>query len=404
MSNALAIAAVTATLRNLLLGRLQVDTPDIEVTTKPPDTARTGLDDRNQVNLFLYQTAIDPALRNIHMPGRVNPGEIGYPPLALDLQYIITAYAPNDDGIQVHTLLGRVMSTLHDHAVLGADEIRLALPGNDLYRQPERVRLTLQPLSFDELSKVWSAFQQCRLLVAYEASVVLIESTRPAVTPLPVLTRGPADTGPSVQPDIVPPFPLIDAITPPRRQPSVRLGEALAVSGINLAGAPVSARIMHPLWQTPAILPVGADSTSTRVTVTIPDEPATWPAGVYSLALSVTLPGGTTRMTSELPFSLAPRIDSIAPNPATIGEDGAVQLTLAVSPQVWAEQTVSLLLGDREVPAQPHGHTGTVSFVVTAAQPGQLYVRVRVDGVDSLLVDRTVSPPVFDPTQRVTLQ
>jgi hypothetical protein len=30
-------------------------------------------------------------------------------------------------------------------------------------------------------------------------------------------------------------------------------------------------------------------------------------------------------------------------------------------------------------------------------------VRLRVDGVDSLLVDRSVSPPVFDTSQKVTV-
>jgi hypothetical protein len=30
-------------------------------------------------------------------------------------------------------------------------------------------------------------------------------------------------------------------------------------------------------------------------------------------------------------------------------------------------------------------------------------VRLRVDGVDSLLVNRAVTPPVFDQTQKVTV-
>ena len=30
-------------------------------------------------------------------------------------------------------------------------------------------------------------------------------------------------------------------------------------------------------------------------------------------------------------------------------------------------------------------------------------MRLRVDGVDSLLVDKTVTPPVFDPAQKVTV-
>jgi hypothetical protein len=61
-------------------------------------------------------------------------------------------------------------------------------------------------------------------------------------------------------------------------------------------------------------------------------------------------------------------------------------------------------LNDREVPAQPHpSPTGTLTFRVDAASPGQHRVRLRVDGVDSLLVDRSVTPPVFVPSQSVTI-
>jgi hypothetical protein len=41
------------------------------------------------------------------------------------------------------------------------------------------VRVTLQPLSLEEMSRLWSTFQtQYRLSVAYEVSVVLIDSAR----------------------------------------------------------------------------------------------------------------------------------------------------------------------------------------------------------------------------------
>jgi hypothetical protein len=68
------------------------------------------------------------------------------------------------------------------------------------------------------------------------------------------------------------------------------------------------------------------------------------------------------------------------------------------------EQRAALLLGDREVLAQPHpAATDTLTFVVTAAPTGEHFLRLRIDGVDSLLVDRTATPPVFDSNQRVTI-
>jgi hypothetical protein len=34
---------------------------------------------------------------------------------------------------------------------------------------------------------------------------------------------------------------------------------------------------------------------------------------------------------------------------------------------------------------------------------GEHWVRIRVDGADTLLVRRDVTPPEFDPTQKVTI-
>ena len=76
MSNALAIAAVTTTLRSLLIRRLD----SVSVTARPLDKARNGTAS-NQVNLFLYQTMTDGALVNMPMPRQGSPGESGLPPL-----------------------------------------------------------------------------------------------------------------------------------------------------------------------------------------------------------------------------------------------------------------------------------------------------------------------------------
>ena len=189
MSNPLAIAAVTATLRNLLTQGVTTD-PDLAdatVTTQPPDKARDGNNNANQLNLFLYQTMLNAAWRNMDMPRQVKPGETGQPPLALDLHYLITAYGRNNDDVFSHHLLGRAMRILHDHPLLGEAEIKAALPDNDLHEQVERVRITPQPLSLEEMSKLWTTFQtQYRISVAYEVGVILVDSSRDASAPLPV--------------------------------------------------------------------------------------------------------------------------------------------------------------------------------------------------------------------------
>jgi hypothetical protein len=278
----------------------------------------------------------------------------------------------------------------------------------------ELIKLTLQPTNTEETSKLWSAIQSnYRPSVAYQASVVLVESTRPARSPLPVLRRGSDDRSPVVEPDPtapVAPFPTLLEVTPPNRQPAARLGDVLEISGHNLEGDNVTVRFTHPLLATPISLTPQPGGTATELEVRFPDAPgdpqapANWAAGFYTVAAAIGRAGQPEQRTNELALALAPTIVSISPNPAARDANGRVTLTVTCKPQVRPKQRASLFLNDREVPAQPHtSPTGTLTFRVDAAAPGQHRVRLRVDGVDSLLVDRSVSPPVFVSSQSVTI-
>lgn len=404
MSNAKAIAAVTATIEAILGKGITAD-PDLtdtQFTALPPDKAR-GTITSNQLNLFLYQILPDAAWRNMQVPTQVKPGETGVPPLALSLHYLMTAYARENDNSQPfdHHLLGKAMSLLYDHALLGPDEIRLALPGSDLERQVDRVRITLQPLSVEEISKLWTGFAtQYRLSVGYEVSVALIDSTQPVKTPLPVLTRGAQDKGPSSQADLLSPFPGLDSALPPNQQPGARLGDTVTLTGNHLDGTNIGVLFDHTLWSAPIEVTPSPGGTSTQLAVQIPNQPATWPAGFYALAVLVQRPGETyRRMTNQVSLSLAPSI-TIAPSTAPAGN---ITLTVGCSPEVWPQQDVSLLVGDQDIAAAPVAvNTATFNFSTSLAT-GDYFVRLRVNGVDSLLVNRSVTPPVFDATQKVTI-
>jgi Pvc16 N-terminal domain len=133
MSNPLAIAATTATLRSLLDAQIPKAVTDIpnsfNVTTLSPDVAaKEYSDEKIGLNLFLYQTVANAAWRNMDAPVSVRPGETGLPPLALNLHYIITAYAKDDAalGNVSQRILGAAMSVLHDHPLLGREEIEAA--------------------------------------------------------------------------------------------------------------------------------------------------------------------------------------------------------------------------------------------------------------------------------------
>jgi len=398
VSNALAIAAVTATLRNLIVKG--VDLPNQNITTKPLDKVRTGNTSPDQLNIFLYQTVLNAAWRNMDMPRQVRPGEAGQPPLALNLYYLITAYGQGDDETQSHRWLGKAMSVLHDHPLLGAQEIQDALKESELQSQIERVRITPQPMSLEEMSKLWTTFQtQYRISAAYQVEVVLIESTRPARTPLPVLTRGKDDSGVPAQADLIPPFPTILDVQPQKKQPSARLNELLTITGFHLDGDSVAVRFTTSRLPAPRIEP--AAGTSEQVKLTVPNDPVNMPAGFYTVAVRVRTAGEPDRFTNEWPLQIAPVISNIAPATAPAGD---VTFALTCTPQVQPEQRTSVLFGDREILAQPHAaQTNTLTFNVSGAEKGVYFLRVRVDGVDSLLVDRTTVPPSFDPSQKVTI-
>jgi hypothetical protein len=404
VSNALAISAVTATLRDLLTQGVHADSAlaDADVTAAPVHKAPRD-ETKNQVNLFLYRTSPNTGWSNGDAP-TARPGEDARPPLALDLHYLLTVYGADGDEVLAHRLLGRTMRVLHDHPVLGRQEIASALPGNDLGDQVERIRITPQPLSLDEMSKLWNAFQkEYRTSTAYHVSVVLIDSARAARAPLPVLTRGEADRGATVVPEPVPPFPtLLEAIPPAHREAAV-LGDTVLLRGHHLDGAE-EVRVAGERLAQPLLLAPLAGATDRELRVRLPDDSDALPAGLYALSGLVVGPDAEARTTNEIVLAVAPELVGIVPDPAARDGAGTVTLTATVRPAVLPRQAASLLLGGREVRAQPHAApTGTLTFVVRLAPPGSHWLRLRVDGVDSPLVDRGVDPPVFDPSQRITI-
>ena len=411
MSSPAAVAAATMTIQAILNNGIVADPnlADATVTLLPPDKARVGNTTANQLNLFLYQILPDAGWRNMNIPTQVASGESGVPPLALSLFYLITAFGRDNDATVPfgHYLLGKAMSILYDHALLGPQEIQMAtaasLPGNNLDTQFDRVRITMQPLSIEEISKLWTGFAtQYRLSVAYEVSVALIDSTQAARTPLPVLTQGAGDKGIQSQTNLASPYPALTSISFAAGKTVAQLGDTLVLSGTSLDGTNVGVLFSHPLLDTPIEVAPLPGPTSTTVSVQIPVSPSIWPAGLYALLVMVQRPGESTRRsTNQLSFALAPKITI---TPATAAGPN-ITYTVASSPQVWPSQRASLLIGDQEVLADAHtSQTASLTFEAQGLTAGPLYVRLRVDGVDSVLINRSVTPPVFDPSQKVTVQ
>ena len=400
MSNSLAIAAVTTTLRNLISQGVAQELGDGIVTTQPPDKARYH-HDKNQINLFLYHILPNASWRTMDLPNRVKPGEIGQPPLALNLYYIITFYGKDNDDILAHRLLGKAMHILNDYAVLNPADIKISLGESDLHNQVERVRITLQSMSLEDVSKLWTTFQtQYRISAVYEVSVVIIESSRIVKTQKPVLTRG--EDSLFVEASLTLPSPTLETVQLPNQQNGIHLGEVFTLIGHHLDSddGTVFVRLMHPCFSKPMQLELQQQS-STEIVVELPNEPSNLPAGFYTVAVRL-CKDGKEQTTNALPFSLAPKIQQIRQSERI--------LTLITNPQVWQQQKVALLLGDRQIllltdleeTDVTKAKTDTIKFNIQKIPAGEYFVRLRVDGINSLLVDRSVMP-VLDATQKIRL-
>ena len=441
MSSPLAIAAVTAALKDLLNdGLLDHDLSSIgsfAVTALPPDRVLTGQNEPNQLNLFLYQVTPNPGWRNAGLPSRDGTGvRLSAAPLALDLHYLLTAYGSQDLNAEV--LLGYAMQLLHETPVLSRAQLRTVLGapspvdgtiggtplpsifGNlsaiDLADQVELIKITPVFLSTEDLSKMWTAMQaRYRPTMAYMASVVLIQATNGGRSAPPVLKRGDADTGPTAT---TAPLPTLISVRPEVSEllPAMRLGDDLLVTGVSFVNPDtLSAVLENPRSNLPRQTAPVVITSPTRLLVHIPSlaEDANamnqWAVGLYKLALAVTQPGLPDFSTNSVPLALAP---IITVNPLNAAP-GNINLTLTCTPRLRPEQEAqtSLIFGSRPVlpasittPADITQPT-TLTFTVPAVVAGEYMVRLRVEGIDSLPITIAGSPPVLDldPNQKVTV-
>jgi hypothetical protein len=435
-----AIAAVTATMRSLL----QKNVRRAEVTTLPLDKTSTG-NTAARLNLFLYHMTPNASWRNQPIPTKVRPGEAGIPPIALNLYYLLTAYGDDQTDEADHRLLGEGMQALYDHPVLTPKDISDATSAVEslrearLERQFEHVRVTLETLSLEEMSKLWTAFQtQYRISAAYQASVVLVESARPLKTPLPVLKRGERDQGADVFatfPGVLEGIEYRDLRTRVPAFPAAQLGDTVTLLGRRLPGRNAKVVFVDPNRISTETEPergvvarlspeIGSDDE--RVFVKLDESAESWVSGPLLVAIEQELStsdaqisGKRIRRTNTLRFALAPRLrDDAGLSFLTINEQGRRKLVLRCQPRI-TELTdgtlpdVSLLLTPTNSSRAPDPvpldlnsksrSAATPAFDIDRVPPGEYRVRLRIDTVESLVMRRDGNRIEFDETQKVTL-
>jgi len=375
------------------------------VRALPPDqiAGDTG------VNIFFYQATPNLGWRNECLPLRnVRAERISNQPLALDLHYLVSAHADNDLFSEI--LLGSAMQTLHENTVFSRQEVQdlLATPGSDGVRdaltasglpdQIELLKVTPEYLSNEEMSKLWSAVQSnYRSSAAYLVTVVLIEAEEPARSPLPVLARNV-----NVQPHLLPQTPTLHALEYVDQQTAGRLGELVTISGYNLIdGLNIRAQLSLPSEGLLAEFPLTGTPNNERVQFLLPVDGTIWRSGVYQLSLIIDQGGGNQVESNQLPLTIASTFTNF--NAVRNGDD-TVSVDVSVEPEIHDSQSVSLIVGQTvQVVESFNGQSTEANFVFQELGPGNHWARIRVDGIDSILINRNVVPPEFHLSQQVTV-
>lgn len=453
MSNFLAIATVTEVLRSLIAEATAdaVSELQLDVTTKRPDALATA-EGKANVNLFLYQVLPNSAWRNASLPTRSFDGiPVDRPLAALNLRYLLS-FSGEGSGLVAERLLGATLAMFETRPQLSRTHIRAVIEAqrqakpflaqSDLADQVELVKLTALPLDLEELSKLWSVFFQVpySLSLAYEASVVLIESNLAPQKPLPV--RGPA-----------PPDGLDGRFLQgePFRHPHIE--KVVLSSSKTLSGDEVAMlRILgHHLRGESTVVtfggvPVGPFDapeegpldTEILLPLTSPPVPAeAIRAGIIGVQVvqerMLGKPPALRRVleSNVVPFVLRPKVVSVTaenmkPDPVTSSSSEPISastvsgdLRLQIEPPVGKRQRVVVLLNELLLPSppgsNPDGSALAYSFevpsrnspgapecsgaIVTPIQhvlPRDYLVRVQVDGAESLLNLDTADESLLD--------
>jgi hypothetical protein len=424
MTTALGIAAVSVVLVDLLNnGLIDHDVGStvggrVTVSALPPDRVLpSNGTESTQLNLFLHRVTPNSGWRNIGQPTLNERGErVGNPPLALDLHYLLSAYGEKDFYAEI--VLGFAMQLLHEHPVLSRDDVATALAAptpttpstlpeslqdiskSQLADQVERIKITPEPLSTEEIARLWTAFQShYRATAAYAASVVLIESTASTKPSLRVRSR-------NVYARTLRRPTIVEVVSSLGDDAPILAGDTILVRGERLQADVTQVRLAGETF-----VPAPTDVSNARIVVSLAGD--SLPAGLQSIQVLHEVSMGTPEQphraveSNVAGFVLAPSIVSAVATALSAAGPGLSKGTVSfdVAPTVRAGQHAALLLNQLLADPAPDdavavgysfgaapvtADTDSLSFDVDGVADGTYLVRVQVEGAESPLhVDDT---------------
>jgi hypothetical protein len=147
------VPAVSRTLRSLLDAAITAsadpELPHVPTTLAAPRDVRPGTTPAAALSLWLYRVNRAP-----HAPD------------AVALSYLVTPICSTPEAEQA--LLGTVLQTLDDNAIVAGSALAAPLdPAGD------ELRITLEPLTLEELTRLWAALDEpYRLSLSYVVRLV----------------------------------------------------------------------------------------------------------------------------------------------------------------------------------------------------------------------------------------
>jgi hypothetical protein len=169
-----AIRDVGETLIELLRNDPIVTIPAAQIALLSPAEANA-----NAVRLTVFLYSISPAAeyRNeLEIPGVALDDEAVSSPV--NLYYLVTAFSalqdPTSRSLDAQLLLGQAMRVFFDNGILTGSLLRGDLP------RDEELRLSLQPITIEDLTRIWSVFPETALQpsVSYLVTPARIRSNR----------------------------------------------------------------------------------------------------------------------------------------------------------------------------------------------------------------------------------
>ena len=162
-----AISDLDIELRSLLFEGIKKDGVTYSIIEGEDKIDISSPDDTSaKLSIFLYKISENTDLKNQNF--EIKDDEIKGNPIFLNLFYLIT---PNTkDNISDHIIMGKIIQIINDNPI----------PENE-YFQKNGLKLLLNPLSIDDLNKIWSMTANSKpykLSISIEITPLKIESMK----------------------------------------------------------------------------------------------------------------------------------------------------------------------------------------------------------------------------------